>query len=340
MQCWSCHFENLPGLEQCARCGGALSLEHVAVVPPRALRWRIANHAARIGHYLHRNLRGLAAMIRRLRFLMPEPLSGRALLWSIVPGLGHLRTRRPRLGWILLLSWSGLLLMALLSVGTVWTPTFVSLSITVHAIAILAVLAANLAFIHLIIRLLFGILVYVILYMGLYQPTGWLCGRYLRAVPIQNILGSPVLADSDGLLVAGPWLCPEIFDYGDIVLYRIHEHNANGVIIHAGHGIDRVIGRPGDHLCVVDGELCVNGGPPVAQPFNPVTYPPEFDIHLPEHTYLIMPSQIDMRVGLGYNNPTSIWQLVGLDLILVTQEDIEGRVLLRIRPLARFGRLH
>jgi hypothetical protein len=36
MQCPSCRFENMPGSGTCARCGAALSIGNVDVIPPRA----------------------------------------------------------------------------------------------------------------------------------------------------------------------------------------------------------------------------------------------------------------------------------------------------------------
>jgi hypothetical protein len=340
MRCWSCEFENLPGLGSCARCGSSLELAQVAIEPPRASPLRLVTRAGRAGRRVFARTPDFRAIWQALRHITPEPISGSALAWSIIPGLGHRFTGRRRLGRILLPIWCGLLALAILSLGGRLAWWFLSLAIATHAVAILSLFAANLAYERLLLRLAFGAVVYIGLRLLLYQPILWFGGRFLDLLPLNNITAGPMIAEGDWAFFAGPWLRPESFDRGDLVVYVVGADESGGVRIAPGYGFDRIVGVPGDLVQIRDGQLLVNNAqpPPTQGPLGVVPAGLWLELHLGPEEYAILPSRLRLRT---YGEPRDRQSLVHsafCQLTRVPAERIEGRALLRIRPLSRFGR--
>ena len=91
------------------------------------------------------------------------PVDWRAVAWTLVPGLGHLRLREQVLGYALLATWAGLLLLALLNFPSPLSAWLGSFAICVHAAAFVSMFAANLSFEWLIVRVVFGVVVLILL---------------------------------------------------------------------------------------------------------------------------------------------------------------------------------
>jgi signal peptidase I len=272
------------------------------------------------------------------------------LAWSIVPGLGHLKTNRFRLGRAILIIWLILLAMTVLSIGTTWTWLLVSGMVVTHAVAVLSLFAANLAYERLIVRAAFGALLFFCLNLFVYDPARWLCTRFVSTLVISNEPDGSVARQGDGLLVAGPWLRPDSFERGDLVVCRIQGYVSSGYVIRPGYNVDRVVGVPGDRIQLKGGVLLVNGtSPPKGE--RPLGEVPlgTLELVLGHDEYLVLPSFL-RREALIHVGPLGV-ALPGPDLqrtlpapvirrlTLFQGEEVLGRVLLRLRPLSRFGRL-
>lgn len=344
MQCLSCGFENLPGLTACGRCASPLDLRAVGVQPPRAGRLRIATRTARAAVVAHRLGVRLprGTFVRRLiRAIVPERLDVRALLLTIVPGLGQKYTQRPMLGRAILCAWLGLLALLILSLGTTWQSLCFMLMAAVHTLAFVEVLTANLCWGRPVVRLLFGLLLFGGVFQGLYRPARWAATRFADAVPITTAPRNGLLRAGDGLLVAGPWLRPVAFARGDIVLYELTCTYVNHYYIRDGVGVDRIVGVPGDHIELCDGRLLVNGAPPAPDqaPLFALDGLGEFklDVVVPRDTYAIVPTLFAAQGNAAQWR--QIPEPLQRHLVIVPHRQVTGHVLLRLRPLRRFGSL-
>jgi hypothetical protein len=315
-----------------------LFLDGVSIEPPRAARGNLRTHAARLIHRLVGGIPDFRAWWRRLRVIVPEPLDPTALAWSFIPGLGHLKTGRLRLGRVLLPAWVLLFLCTLLYIGTTTCWWFLTGMIAVHALAIASLFASNLAYERTPMRAAFGLVVFLALQFFIYQPSVWFCSRFAVAVPIDDVRAGHVIASGDGLICEGAWLRPATFSRGDIVLYEIGELYTAGFVIRGGWSVDRVIGIPGDHVQRVKGLLTVNGEtvPPHLLPLSSVPHLDNVDINLSASQYAIF-----TVVGRGFNlvRGQQLTPPVIQHLTVVDGEQIVGRVVFRLRPWSRFGRV-
>jgi signal peptidase I len=341
MQCWNCEFENIPGAQVCARCASSLELGHVDVVPPRAARLHTVTRLTRAGNRLRSLVPGLTELWRRARIVTPEPVDWRALAWSIIPGLGHLKTGRLKLGKILLPAWLAMLLLTLATIGTSWNAYALTGAVVVHAVTILSLFAANIAYEGLLMRVLFGLAVFVGVRYLLYDSAIWLGGRFCTVICIDIAPPGTVLAADDALLCEGAWMRPAAYRRGDVVLYRIDAYQDSGFVVRSGMGVNRVVGVPGDHVKVADGVLFVNGVPPTENetPFGGALPPANLDFQLGQRSYAvftILDRLNGFRAARRENRPpASLFR----QLSVVRHDDIVGRVIVRLRPFSRFGRL-
>lgn len=337
MQCWNCGFENMPGLAACARCTSTLDLTAITIEPPRASRWRVQSHIDRAAHRIAAALASLGRIVIVFPVLIPERINWRALAWSIVPGLGQIRDGRRRLGRALLGTWLALVVLLVLSIGTTWQALCYMLMVAVHALAVVTVFAANLCWERVIIRALFGLVVFGVLYSGLYHPAQWLAERVLVVVPLDWPERSATLKPGDGLLVVGPWLRPDTFRRGQLVLYQINAIQEGHYYIRSGHSLDRIVGVTGDRVQVTNGVLLVNGQrpPPDEAPLGAV-FLDQIDYRVGPGEYVVFPTQLRLQVPRGNG---TLPPMLARGLYTVQHEDVVGQVLLRIRPLSRFGRI-
>lgn len=334
MQCVNCGFENLPNLQACAHCQSVLDPGDLRVEPHRASALNLSTRLFR-GWY---RLRTGAVRVRHLaptwRSRFATPFSERALAWSIVPGLGHLRTNSRRIGWTLLVVWLGFLVSALLAFPSDWSRWFVSFAIMTHAVAICSLFAASLASATLLIRMVFGFVVFLILSLLIYYPAGVLCGQLASPLRVPALPPGQVVKSGDGLIYEGPWLRPATFARGDIVVYEIAAHRGRGYYTHAGLGLDRVVAIPGDRIALRDGVLLVNGQPPSPgeSPLGLVPHWPDFDAALGEGQHAILPSRLQLTA-----RDNAMTAAIARMLTVIPDDAIRGRVMFRLKPWSRFG---
>lgn len=268
--------------------------------------------------------------------MTPEPLDMRTLGWALLlPGMGQIRTGRRVFGAILLWTWLALWLLVLVSLGTPWQSLFFMMLVPVHALGVLEVFAANLCWERFLWRALFGLVIWAALFLGLYRPMRWLGGRFALFPTIHGAAGG-VLADGDGLVVTGPWLQLRQYRVGDIVLYEIPASAEGGYFVRGGQGCDRVVAGPGDHLVISRGQIQVNGSVPPANGV-PLGALPQIDFDYTPGTgqYVVLPSLLRVTT---YGDAGLYTHLLR-EISLVSETQIVGRVVYRLRPFARMGRL-
>jgi len=265
---------------------------------------------------------------------LPWPWSGsgsgfswRPLAWSIVPGLGHIRYSNRLTGTLLLAGWAGMLALAAATLGSGAGAWFVAVAVAIHATALLLFLAPAIASLSAARRALVGLILFLGLRYVLYAPVGWLGQRFYVPFPVQGSQPGGVIRNGDGVLVEGPWIRPDRFQRGDLVLYRIQN----------GFGLDRVVGVPGDEVSVQSGVLKINGRVPAeaAMPLGGLAGIHTLQIHVNPGEYVVFPSQLSLQV-LGPINVDAVLA----ELCRVRENDVVGRAVLRTYPWSRFGRVH
>ncbi len=339
MQCLSCTFENFPGASLCARCGSRLDLDDVVIEPPRASPRNTATTVRRTGNRLRLLCPDFGKLWRSMGVINPEPIDNRALRWSFIPGLGHLKTGRRQWGRVLLSVWLLFFMLMIVGIGTHWSWFMLSGMVAVHTLAIVTLFAANLAFETLFMRAAFGLIVFLSFNFFIYQPGVWFCSRFLVVVPIRHSPGGDVIQDGDGLLCEGAWIRPTTYVPGDIVLYQIDTLIVGGIIIEAGYGVNRVVGVPGDHIMLKKGVLSVNDVEPEERyaPLGRILPIGDYDVTLGKTEYAVFRTVAQWNFYQPENR--YVPRALARELSIVSLDDILGRVILRIRPLSRIGSL-
>ena len=301
MQCPSCRFENIPGVESCGRCGTSLRLATavIDVHPPRAKPWakRARALVPRRSAYRLRDAAAEAAgrtndlFVRDLRVPLPARHVAARL---IVPGWAHLRCGQVVRGRAFLLGYLAVLLPGLAAWGTAGGPLLLGLAFSVHAAATLNfLLQERLEFPSLVAT---TALVWAVLALGVYLPAGWVLGNL--AMPRRFGQDAAPFEAGDVVLVnrwAFAWSDPRP---GDVVLYRPAE-GATVATRQEGHTrylteeeerIDRVLARPGDRVRWERGRLWVNHVEVPWRPLNPDKVPPRLEFTVPLGRYLVLPT--------------------------------------------------
>jgi hypothetical protein len=172
MQCGSCQFENMPGIEVCGRCGARLDLadETLDVHPPRAGRWE-----KRLG-WCRTPLFWRSGRLRELLSTRIAPLESGvpagAFPRTVVPGWPQFYCGHSARGKIFF--W-GYLVSAALSLAVAATdlgPVLFGLPLSIHAGSILDVVFAATG--DLQSRLIYSALWIVLIAVIVYLPLGWL----------------------------------------------------------------------------------------------------------------------------------------------------------------------
>ena len=333
MQCWSCGFENVPGLAACGRCASRLDLSHIAVEPPRATRWRVMTRLATTVCVVE----CVPPVLRRLRDafrpLTPEEVSFRTLARCIVPGWGLFRDGRRLLGGAILGLWLALGIGLILSLGTARQPLMLMLMIAVHGMGFMIVLAGNLAWERLIVRAAFGLVVFGALYLLIYAPIGWLVSRLAYTLIVANASPVSALHDGDALLLAGRWLPQDPCAVGDIVLYEIQTAWGNNEYVRGGPSVDRIVAGSGDHVVVKNGQLLVNNVAPEPRrrPLGEIPRGLSIDCVVAADEFVILPT-----TPRGFGRMSSS---LARSACLIRRDEVVSRVLYRVRPLERWGPL-
>ncbi|MGB9625241.1 MAG: hypothetical protein ACPMAQ_10300 [Phycisphaerae bacterium] len=346
MQCPSCGFQNLPGLQQCARCTSRLSLDGVDVTPYRAgdpwARWRRLRlrrqrrtlFTERVADLWDRLMRwGYRAGARS-----PEAVpSAERIFWvgaSIIPGLGQIVSRRRLRGWCILAGYGLALVASVLFMSSAWT-LFTAIALSVHTYAVTDCIFHRAGYVRRITTIVTSLVVFVALVLGPYRGATWLLGGFAQVEQLTADTRSTLLQAGDVLLLDGRWNRPR-YAPGDIVSYRIEDygraHGGEGWYIVGGVLIDRILAGPGDHVVCKDGRLTVNGKPPAEGRglLAPVDLPNDLDIVVEKDQFFIYPSLVHVRAPR--DRPVAN---MCLRVSFVPAERIRGKVRMIISPLER-----
>jgi hypothetical protein len=338
MQCSSCRFENMPGVEVCGRCGSSLRLATAVldVHPPRARPWVKRLRRALPISRASVGVRDAASEVRRqlrrgadeLRVPVPE---WALLARLVVPGWSHFRCGQRMRGRIFLGLYLALLLPGLLFWGSMLGSILLGLAFSVHASAALDIaLQTPKEFPS---RVFTTLAVTAALSLGLYVPAGWLL---TRVADPRNILETATpLEEGDVVLVNHLAYRRSRPRLGDVVLLHIEsmmfpaQGNRPAMAIPAGEIIDRVLAGPGDEVIWENQQLRVNGSPSDLLPLNPERLALRLKIRVPENHYLVLPTTVPR---LDRRATTAMLQSVSS----VPAEQILGRAYLRHQPLWRW----
>ncbi|HLJ96475.1 MAG TPA: S26 family signal peptidase [Gemmataceae bacterium] len=344
MQCSSCHFENMPGVEVCGRCGSSLRLATavVDVHPPRARPWvkrmRRTLPLRKVSAQVRDAVRGLRHQAADFAQFVgfPQPRPG-MLPRLIVPGWAHIHSGQVLHGSLFLGVYLTLLAFGFLCLGTQLGSFLLGLAFSVHLSSVLSILFACPGDIP--SRFVTTTVVAMTLSLAVYFPAGWLLTRVadphtitLAVFPFEE--GDVVLANQWAYLRSPP-------QPGDIVLYERRGVNIPprrghvAIRLQNGQDIDRILAGPGSQVRWENGELYVDGRPSPFHPLNPLHVPTQIRLSVPEGHYCILPSTLSQTIPTGYELPASVWG----DLSIVRAGRIQGRVYWRHQPLSRMGLL-
>jgi len=343
MQCPSCGFQNMPGIDRCALCSTSLAgrKESESVVPPRAkdrtieqrLRWSVSR------------IPGCSRMIRRFEEAFPHrseeapaatcpapsapfprlPMRSVGLvLLAVIPGFGHIfvlhRDRQGLAMFALSLVWLGLAaavywtLIADLLVFSVIVLSMVSVGVTMDTLRRRSELPLQ----RQDRQIAFVCLMVLATYLGGYATTRVALSPVVQIYTIQGNMPTGAVSDGDTVLV---WRLGNP-TRGDIV---IGSHTEERLVI------GPVVGMPGDRVSI-NGGLQVNGRavgltlPPLAEEYDAPRAYPDADgepVEVGVGQYWVAPS--------AYAAPNAEWIL---NEGLVQSEDILGRVLAVVGPPA------
>lgn len=334
MQCVNCGFENIPGMKACVRCQSSLALDAVDVAPPRASHHRTGNTLRQWWNIVRlRAIRLPDVLPRWKRTTVDEyAVKWEAVFASIIPGVGHIRYSNKIVGWVLLTAWICFLIGALLTSGLESSPWLLALAVAIHTIAVTSFLGPLLTDSNLFVRMVFGLLVFAAIQLGMYYPADLLAERFYSTFPVRNLGDNRVIKDDDVLLCEGPWLAGELHR-GDLVVYEIPRTYGHGVAIQEGYGIDRIIGVPGDRVQIVKGTFTVNDQPvaPELLPLGALTGWDGLSLDAGDGC-VIIPTLLPLQV-----HGNVAFQQIIAELSTVPRSRILGRVAYRIRPWSRFG---
>jgi hypothetical protein len=334
MQCSNCHFENMPGVQTCGRCGAGLLLASsvVDVHPPRASRaakrWRRWFPITRYWNRFRAAAVGSFAGLRITGWPSDLQIPG-VLLRMIVPGWAQRYAGRTARAKWLFGCYLGLLLSGLLFFGTALGWLLLGLTVSIHAASILDIVAA--AVVDFRRRLIYSGIAVVLLMVVVYYPAGQLLA--LVATPQQFNMAAPPFEAGDVVLVNPSAYRRSDPQPGDVVHYRLPENDARvqglgrypTIYRLQGDRVNRILAKAGQRATCSQGSLLIDGRPSPWLPLGSQQLPDSLDITVPENCYLIFPSTDPL--------PPSVWHAASI----VPRGQIRGHVYWRNQPLWRFG---
>ncbi len=335
MQCERCSFENLPGLDRCARCQAVLVVrEPVDVIPPRAgrtkivrpiLYWLVARLAPGINtqrweHAFRGAVLGLGGFL--------------AAVVSVVPGLGHLLLRSLHKIYIFLIAWAGLLGIGLLFYATGFGGICIGLAVAVHARSVVDALLGKKKPAQVVQRVVLVMATFVALFLGVYWNVRRFAGRYVQGVftlspyePDRIRVGDYVLAYVRAYRERDP-------ARGELVLYETPAGGVGEVRLVAGRAVGYVVGLPGESVTVRDDRFYVDG-----EALSGVRYEVpswlrggRLESHLSPNEYFALPSDVAFLYRGRRASPPP--ELISL-LCKPTRSAIVGRVFMVYNPIWR-----
>src|SRR4029453_2276288 len=188
MECPNCSFQNRPGLKHCVRCQGSLEIAAVDYLPPRASGSPLVRAFRRSTIRAMLHAINQAAVTRRYAAsLMSTHVNWSALAWSIVPGMGHIRTGHRLFGRAVLSAWIALVLVMLAFSGGASAWFWYLVVVGFHCFVVTLLLSEALQRVNVLRRLMTGLLIYATLTFALYLPARWLARQVVVPVQISGI---------------------------------------------------------------------------------------------------------------------------------------------------------
>jgi hypothetical protein len=244
----------------------------------------------------------------------------------VIPGWPQIYSGRIARGRLMLFGWLILLLSGLVLIGTERGGLLLGLAVACHAASVLDVVLNG--YERAIDRLRVAAVALVAVLLLGYFPAALLFGQI--ASPQYIGVNSGALKPGDVLLLnqlAYTWASPAP---GDVVVYNLEAAWVPGAHyrVEAGRRVDRVLAIGGQSVKAESGLIRVDGKPPQWLPLNPSALQCSFDVVVPPHHCLILPS-----------TDLNITEEVATNVCLVPNSAIRGRVYLRSQPFNRFGPL-
>ncbi len=345
MQCVNCHFQNMPGVDVCGRCGSSLRLATavIDVHPPRARPWQKRLRRLWPGRPLSAQTRDAGAVLRERVLVaagdwrVPLP-PGPVLIRLLAPGWAHFSLGQFRRGRWFLGVYLALLLLGLFFWGTFPGSLLLGLAFSTHASAVLDVLFqcpgtyASRCASWLVTAATLGLLVYAPVYALL-----------TRVVDVRIMAQSLPPFEGGDVVLVNHWAywrsLPQI---GDLVLFRepartlpaiVQGHGNYNVLFRETETVDRVLAGPGAIVDWIRGQLYVEGEPAPYQPLNQEPITEDFSVSVPAGNYFILPTVVNVH-GQGRLSAEA-WKQLGC----VPRSNIAGKITLRTHPLRRFGEI-
>ncbi len=329
MECPSCHFQNMPGSKNCARCRAFLTLVDIDVNPPRAT---IGQRA--IPRFLPRSW-------NRIRFRMLDSVhaaflirqtgvhfDGKLVDWLslLVGGLNQWRRGEPR-GWLWFYSWLLLLFLSLLWAGTPTGSFMLGLLFGLHVASIIGLFFRQFEEFSVRIRAT----VVVLLFTGLlYYSLLSLIVSFV--VPIRFGMNTEELRSGDVL-----WYRPGYQTRpGDVVVYelpavQIAGRRGNMAIQVALRGmrVNRLVATAGQRVQWKQKQLFIDDRVCVWQPGTTMNLFDSFDFLVPANSVFILPE--DLVGDANLQNLSKLGPTTGT----VSTTMVRGPVWFRSYPLFR-----
>ncbi|MCX5689197.1 MAG: S26 family signal peptidase [Planctomycetota bacterium] len=260
---------------------------------------------------------------------------------AVIPGMPHVRSRsmgRRGFGWGIAAAWLVCIIGTILVIGDPLSDFLLYLAIVVHSTSFAMLFSDGLGSTSVSRRVGLGLACFVLVACFLYAPVVYGAGQFVRPVQLTNIRGSANLEEGDVVLCTGPWLNRGEWKVGDLVLVRMDSSSfGNGYVLDSRYNLDRLIGMPGDDVRFSNRVVSVNGEilPDAMGPVG--SFRPDLEYVVPPDRYFVAPSALRWTVhGIdagGVLNP----MYIGAGTIRTN--GIVGRVIFRIRPWSRIGRL-
>ena len=254
MQCPNCKFENIPGQAKCFQCGCILeSTIPMDVNPPRMLRWQ------KPYRFLCRGIRKLGVSDTTAPEWL-ESVSYRvigSLVFSLIPGLGHLMQKRfSQIRW-LVLAWAILLAVGMFFLGKPLGIFFISSAIGTHAYILVDCVSLDKSFIKKIVfNSIAAIMLFFLYFVIVWRTLFGILGCY-GAVEISSMQ----IHRNDYFLARRITRVSEDIHRGDFYILQ------TSIITNNGHGrrrslvVCQIVGLPNETVETKDGVFYIDNAP-------------------------------------------------------------------------------
>jgi hypothetical protein len=337
MECSNCTFQNTPGTRVCVRCRSLVDFSDVNVIPPRARDGRMQRRVRSAAATARFGLRDWAASFgNAVRIPADLQMRWTDLALCLVPGMAQIHRRERAVGWTILGTWLFLLMVAAINFATPWATFYSFAALSVHSLAVSLVTAKPLQRVGVVTRLAIGLGIYLGLLFLLYRPALQLGRNFVSILPVDGVRSKEPFTNGDVLLYTGRWSRPTAWERGDLVVIEIPGSQQGAVIIRPGYCVDRIVGLPGDHVCMDGHELSVNDEPQPEElcPVMGAKGLPPLDLTAGPGEYIVLPTSLRWQ---GHGNTVPLMQALLRTVAKVDDSRLLGRVFWRARPWSKVG---